>query len=124
MEQAEFFKSVIDQDEQPVVLCDTAHTIIYMNPAAVRRYEKRGGAALVGQNLMACHNADSAAVIERVVAWFEQDAGHNRVFAYRKESERADVYMIALRDGSGKLIGYYEKHESRAPDTGRFYALD
>lgn len=124
MELTAFFKSVIDQDDQPVVICDTAHTILYMNPTAIRRYEKRGGVALVGQNLMACHNAHSAVVIERVLAWFRADAAHNRVFAYRKEAENADVYMIALRDGGGKLIGYYEKHESRTHDGGGFYAMD
>lgn len=68
MELTAFFKSVIDQDDQPVVICDTAHTILYMNPTAIRRYEKRGGVALVGQNLMACHNAHSAAAFTR---WIE-----------------------------------------------------
>lgn len=124
MELTGFFKSVIDQDDQPVVICDTAHTILYMNPTAVRRYEKRGGAALVGQNLMACHSDRSAAVIERVVAWFGESAANNRVFAYRKENENADVYMIALRDAEGTLIGYYEKHESRTHDSGGFYAMN
>lgn len=124
MELTAFFKSVIDQDDQPVVLCDTAHTILYMNPAAVRRYEKRGGAALVGKNLMNCHNAHSSAVIERVVAWFGKSVANNRVFAYRKQAENADVYMIALRDEHGKLIGYYEKHESRTHDGGGFYAMN
>ena len=42
-----FFKSVIDADDAPVVICDLEHTIVYMNPTAVKRYEKRGGAALV-----------------------------------------------------------------------------
>lgn len=124
MELTTFFKSVIDQDDQPVVICDTAHTILYMNPTAVRRYEKRGGAALVGQNLMVCHSAHSAEVIERVVAWFGENAANNRVFAYRKENENADVYMIALRDAEGTLIGYYEKHESRTHDSGGFYAMN
>lgn len=124
MNRNAFFKSIIDQDDQPVVICDTAHTILYMNPAAVRRYEKRGGAALVGQNLMACHNVCSAERIERVIAWFGESAANNRVFAYRKEDENADVYMIALRDAEGTFIGYYEKHESRRRDPGGFYVMD
>lgn len=32
----QMFKSVIDQDRAAVVICDTEHTIVYMNPAAVR----------------------------------------------------------------------------------------
>lgn len=34
MDNAQFFKSVLDQDRAPVVLCNLAHEIIYMNKAA------------------------------------------------------------------------------------------
>ena len=54
-----FFKSVIDQDRAAVVICDLDHVIVYMNPAAERNYEKWGGAKLVGQSLMDCHNGSS-----------------------------------------------------------------
>ena len=30
-----FFKSVIDADDAPVVICDLEHTIVYMNPTAL-----------------------------------------------------------------------------------------
>ena len=38
------------------------------------------------------------------------------------EKENKDVYMVALRDDSGALIGYYEKHEYRNPETMKRYA--
>ncbi len=124
MELTAFFQSIVAQDEQPVVICDMAHTIVYMNPAAIDRYESRGGAALVGRSLMGCHSAASAAAIERVCAWFREDAAHDRVFTYHKAAEDADVYMIALRDAEGRLIGYYEKHESRAHETAAPYTME
>ena len=31
--------------------------------------------------------------------------------------------MIALRDETGRLIGYYEKHEYRDRETAAFYDL-
>jgi len=34
-------------------------TILYMNDAAALGFEKKGGMALVGSNLAACHNAKS-----------------------------------------------------------------
>ena len=43
MELSVFFKSVIDQDCAPIVLCDLNHAILYMNPAAIRNYANRGG---------------------------------------------------------------------------------
>ena len=35
-----------------------------------------------------------------------------------------DGYMVALRDEQGGLIGYYEKHEYRNPETEAFYKFD
>ena len=43
MDLLPFFKSLIDQDLAPVVICDTGHTVVYMNPAAVEEYSDDGG---------------------------------------------------------------------------------
>ena len=51
-----YFKSIIDQDRESVVICDLNHIIIYMNPVAVVDYKKYGGASLLGKSLLACHN--------------------------------------------------------------------
>lgn len=124
MELSVFFKSVIDADDMPVVICDTNHTIIYMNHSAVERYKKRGGASLVGRSLLECHNDKSNIMIKKVTEWFEKSAENNRIFTFHNEKENKDVYMMALRDDSGNLIGYYEKHECRNPETKSCYAVD
>ena len=116
-----FFKSVLDQDRAAVVLCDLEHTIIYMNPAAEARYAKSGGPALVGSSLLDCHNLQSNEMIKRVVAWFAESREHNLIYTSRNEKENKDVYMVALRDGDGTLIGYYEKHEYRNAETMKMY---
>ena len=33
------------------------------------------------------------------------------------------VYMVALLDDAGKLIGYYEKHEYRNRETMKLYDI-
>lgn len=124
MELSAFFKSVTDADNMPVVICDTHHTIIYMNPSAVERYSRRGGASLVGHSLLACHNEESNSIIKTVVSWFGENSENNRVFTFHNEKENKDVYMIALRDDNGKLIGYYEKHECRNTETSPRYNMD
>ena len=53
---AAYFKSIIDQDRCSVVICNLKHEIIYMNPTAVKSYEKWGGESLVGRSLLNCHN--------------------------------------------------------------------
>lgn len=121
MELTPFFKSVLEQDTAAVVLCDLSHTIVYMNPAAIARYAKRGGAALVGSSLLDCHNPQSNEMIQKVVAWFAQGKSHNIVYTYRNDKENKDVYMVALRDDGGALIGYYEKHEYRTRETKKLY---
>ena len=117
-----YFKSIIDQDRAAVVICNLNHEIIYMNPAAVVNYGKRGGDKLIGRSLLECHNKESQEKIRQVTEWFAQDESHNIVYTFHNEKQNKDVYMVALRD-SGKLIGYYEKHEYRDRETMKMYDL-
>ena len=121
MDLSVYFRSVMEQDQCAVVICNLEHEIIYMNPAAVDRYAKRGGAELVGKSLLDCHNARSNEIIKKVVAWFGESTEHNRIYTFHNDKENKDVYLIALRDEAGTLIGYYEKHEYRDRETEEFY---
>ena len=126
MEQNEklyaYFKSVIDQDRAAVVICNLQHEIIYMNPAAIKNYKKRGGAALIGKSLLACHNEESVEKIKQVIDWFQADENHNIMYTYYNEKQNKNVYMVALRE-EGRLIGYYEKHEYRNRETVPRYEM-
>lgn len=124
MELSQYFKSIIDQDRCAVVICNLQHEILYMNPSAKARYAKSGSAQLVGKSLMGCHNEKSCEKIEKVIQWFEKDADNNIVYTFRNEKENKDVYMVALRDDDGKLIGYYEKHEYRTAETAKLYDME
>ena len=117
-----FYKSIVDQDRASVVICNLKHEIIYMNPAAVTSYAKRGGDKLIGRSLLDCHNPESRDRIQQVVDWFAADESHNIVYTFHNEKQNKDVYMVALRD-EGKLIGYYEKHEYRNSETMKPYDL-
>lgn len=117
-----FYKSIVDQDRCPIVICNLQHEIIYMNPAAVENYARRGGEKLIGRSLLDCHNPESAEKIKRVTDWFVSDESHNIVYTFHNEKQNKDVYMVALRD-NGKLIGYYEKHECRNLETMKKYDM-
>ena len=58
-----------------------------------------------------------------VIAWFKKDKGNNKVYTFHNEKENKDVYMIALRNDEGELIGYYEKHEYRTRESMAMYDL-
>ena len=78
---------------------------------------------MIGQSLLNCHGADSAEKIRSVIRWFADSQEHNLVYTFRNEKENKDVYMVALRDDGGDLIGYYEKHEYRDVETMKQYDL-
>ena len=110
-------KSVLDQDTAPVVVCDIDDTIVYMNPCAIRRYHKD----LTGCSIKDCHPPKANEMIDKVITWFKDGMDNNIMYTYRNDEENKDVYMVALRDDNGTLIGYYEKHEYRNRETVGLY---
>lgn len=118
---APYFKSIVEQDRCAVVICNLRHEIIYMNKSARERYRKHG--ELVGKSIFDCHNAESNAKIREVVEWFAKSPDNNFVFTYHNDRENKDVYMVALRGEDDELIGYYEKHEFRNPETMKLYDI-
>lgn len=113
----QIFKSIIEQNREPIVVCDIQSVIVYMNPAAISQYHRD----LTGQSLKACHNEESNQKIDAVLCWFQKSKDNNLVFTYHDPKKNKDVYMVALRDDDGKLIGYYEKHEYRTCETANPY---
>ena len=120
----EVYKSVLEVDKAAVVICDLNHVIIYMNPAAISRYEKWGGENLMGQSLLNCHNDKSREMIIKVLEWFKASKDNNIIYTSYNEKENKDVYVVALRNKSGELIAYYEKHEYRNRETMKMYNMD
>ncbi len=120
---SELLRSVLEADRAPVVVCDLDHTIVYMNPVAIERYAKRGGKDLIGRSLLNCHNDKSCELINKVLDWFRESKDNNIVYTFKNKKENKDVYMVALRNAEGDLIGYYEKHEYRTPETMKLYDL-
>lgn len=111
------FKSILEQDTAPIVVCDLDDIIVYMNPTAIKQYRKD----LTGRNIKDCHPADANEKIDKVVEWFKNSKENNIIYTYHNEKENKDVYMVALRDDDGTLIGYYEKHEYRNKESAELY---
>ena len=119
----EIYKSVLEADRAAVVICDLEHTIIYMNPVAIERYAKWGGKDLMGKSLLNCHNEKSREMIKKVVEWFKTSKDNNIVYTFFNQKENKDVYMVALRNEVGDLIGDYEKPEYRNRETMKMYDI-
>ena len=77
-----FLFCMAEEDHCAIVICNLEHEIIYMNPAAVRRYAKSGGNALLGKSLLDCHHAISREKIQKTVRWFQKDRNHNIMYTF------------------------------------------
>ena len=105
----EIFFAIVDQYKYAVVFVDNDHIIRYMNQAAQKRYEARGGAALVNKSIFDCHNEKSKGDILKYHQQFL--AGENEVFlVISKAGEKTT--MVAVRSRNGELLGYYERFEA------------
>jgi PAS domain S-box-containing protein len=103
MPTEELLRSFIDSLKHAFVFADTEHIIRYMNKAALERY--RGRPAEVGRSIFDCHNENSKRIILEVFERLKQ--GEDEKIITDNESHR--IFMRAVRDKEGNLIGYYER---------------
>jgi DUF438 domain-containing protein len=104
--------AMLDSLKDPFLFADTSHTIRYMNPAAAAHY--REGRALLGRSLFDCHNPQSQAMMREVFAALAAGETERRIT--EKPDQR--IYMRAVRDPDGRLLGYYERYEWPWEETG------
>jgi DUF438 domain-containing protein len=102
----------LDSMKHPLVFVDTGHTIRYMNRPARDRYRARP--AEVGRSIFDCHNDESNRVILAVFERLREGADEEII----TDNEEHRVYMRAVRDRSGALIGYYERFEAPRKSGG------
>jgi DUF438 domain-containing protein len=96
---------LLDSLKDAFVFCDLDHVIRYMNRAAFARYA--GRPAAVGRSIFDCHNDQSNEMILAIVKRFR--SGEDEVFLTDRRGER--IFMRAVRDEAGALVGYYERYE-------------
>lgn len=103
MEQS-VLAAILDSLDAPVLFVDAEHVIRYMNRAAVKHFED--GASLLGRSVMDCHNERSRRIIRETLEALR--AGEDE----RLISDTAEhrIFMRAVRDESGEVIGYYERY--------------
>jgi DUF438 domain-containing protein len=101
----ETLRAILDSIRDPVLFADTEHVIRYMNPAAAVHYS--AGWALLGRSLLDCHDPASQATIHEVLAALQAGETERRI----TDQPTRRIYMRAVRDAEGRLLGYYERYE-------------
>ncbi len=105
MQKNELMELLLDSMKDPVVFADNDHIIRYMNSAAIKRF--KDGETLVGRSIFSCHSERSADIIKSIHSDMKKDLEEKLI----TDNEKQRVYMRAVRDRDGNLIGYYERYE-------------
>ena len=113
MTSAELLAACFDSLRDPFVFVDTEHIIRYMNKAARERY--RGRPAEIGRSIFDCHNEKSNGIIIDVFGRLKAGLDEEII----ADSGECRVFMRAVRDRSGNLIGYYERFAPTAGDDSQ-----
>ena len=80
-----------------VTIADEEYRIIFMNDLAIEHYADRGGAALLGTDLLDCHNAESQAVLRQMYARYRAgDLAPTRYHEDRGGGLARSIVMIPL----------------------------
>ena len=101
----ELMASILDSLKNPFLFADTHHIVRYMNKAAVAHYEQ--GESLIGTSVLDCHNPKSQALMLDILEAMQQGEDERLI----TDNEKYRIYMRAVRDEEGDLIGYYERYE-------------
>ncbi len=97
--------AILNSMKNPVVFCDTNHIIQYMNNAATAHYN--AGAGLLGTNVLDCHNKSSQKMMLDIFEEMKNGLDERLI----TDNQKYRIYMRAIRDENGDLIGYYERYE-------------
>ncbi|MBU1701075.1 MAG: PAS domain-containing protein [Candidatus Eisenbacteria bacterium] len=105
MPDAKMLEAFLNSLKNPFLFVDNDHIIRYMNNAAARHYKE--GVALLGTSIFDCHNGESNAVIKKIFAEMKSGLDERMI----TDNEKYRIYMRAVRDEKGMLLGYYERYE-------------
>lgn len=92
-------------DELPFVaitVCDKEGKIIDMNRRSIATYEKDGGKALIGKQLMDCHPERAKQIISRLMS-----EGKTNAYTIEKEGLRKLIYQSPWYE-NGEFAGLVE----------------
>ena len=109
MEREQMLSLILDSYPYPVLFADCDHVIRYLNKnAEYLYYRERGYADLIGKSIFECHNGKSK---EKIIAGVERLKNHAMEQFLGVDAKNRRLYMQAVRDETGVMVGYIERFE-------------
>ncbi len=109
MNELDFLPAILESLVEPIVFVDTGHIIRFVNQAARKKYAKRVKGSLVGMSIFGCHKEKSNTIIRKILEQMQNEGLDEQFLHNNKIGQK--IYMRAVRDSSGNLLGYYERFE-------------
>lgn len=103
----EVLAAILDSYAYEIVFVDRYHNIQYLNRMAKRRYGQR---VQVGNCIFDCMSESSAEKIKQFLK--RADQGENEMFQVVNTKTGEREFFVPVRDNSGHVIGYWERHEA------------
>ncbi len=100
-----FFQSLLNSIKEPILFANTNHIVQYMNKAGIEYYDE--GEKLLQSDLLKCHNEESQKMMIEILT--EMHAGLEEKMI--TDNEKYRIFMRAVRDEKGNLLGYFERYE-------------
>jgi len=100
-----FYQSLLNSIKDPILVADTNHIVQYINKAAIAHYSE--GDKLLKTNLLKCHNEVSQKIMIDILAEMQNGLEEKLI----TDNEKYRIFMRAVRNDNGKLIGYFERYE-------------
>ena len=113
MTREELLEAFIESIGQPFVFVDTRHVIRYVSRRAESHY-RTPREELLGRSIFDCHDPESCRIIREVFAALERGEEERMI----TDDARHRIWMRAVRDPGGRLLGYFERYERPADDAG------
>jgi transcriptional regulator with PAS, ATPase and Fis domain len=85
-----------------VTVCDRDGIIIEMNERSIRSFEKDGGSALIGKNVLDCHPEPARTELKEMLA-----SGKTNVYTIEKNGQKKLIYQ-APWFSDGEYRGFVE----------------
>lgn len=105
MDRLELLECMLDSLKDPFVFADTSHTVRYLNAAAGPYFPS--GRTKVGASILDLHREELRPRILEVYRCLENGDDERKTF----EDGTLRIFMRAVRDREGSLVGYYERYD-------------
>jgi nitrogen-specific signal transduction histidine kinase len=105
MIDSKLMADILDSLKNPLLFANTGHTVLYMNNAATVHYKE--GRSLMGTSLLDCHNETSQRLMKEILIAMQNGEDERLI----TDNEEHRIYMRAVRNSDGELLGYYERYE-------------